>query len=341
MASVASDSDAKAPARQPSRRLTSSEFNESHAFVTCRTAAQDAFSMENSRGGLTSAGHLNVAAIKPGIFLPNGSIYSIYSDLSACIDLSAARVGGLGMPELKQEEQMSESPLLAPQLIRGARMIYLVWTPEDASAVAALVPKELRPEARRSVFMNQYIVDSAEHTSNSGLPGSFGSYSLTYLGVDLEGLDAQPNTPGRWWTHYFNSSANMIAYAKKHGVPASAGQTTLQMNGDRLVATTLQGGAPIIRTSCTTKVGVGQPASGQLRYITRVDDQLISGRYAFVMKAADQFRVDEIQFLDRLNPIYALRPKSPLEVTFGFYSPDITFCYPGGEGPLNTPPHGI
>jgi hypothetical protein len=30
-----------------------------------------------------------------------------------------------------------------------------------------------------------------------------------------------------------------------------------------------------------------------------------------------------------------------LEVTFGFYSPDITFCYPGGEGPLNTPPHGI
>jgi hypothetical protein len=38
---------------------------------------------------------------------------------------------------------------------------------------------------------------------------------------------------------------------------------------------------------------------------------------------------------------YDLRPKSPLEVTFGFYSPDITFCYPGGEGPLNTPPHGV
>ena len=68
---------------------------------------------------------------------------------------------------------MNESPLLAPQLITGARMLYLVWIPEDPSGVAALVPKELRPEARRSVFMNQYIVDSAEQTSNAGLPGAF------------------------------------------------------------------------------------------------------------------------------------------------------------------------
>jgi hypothetical protein len=63
---------------------------------------------------------------------------------------------------------MNDSPLLAPQLITGARMLYLVWIPEDPSAVTALVPKELRPEARRSVFMNQYVVDSAEQTSNAG-----------------------------------------------------------------------------------------------------------------------------------------------------------------------------
>jgi hypothetical protein len=31
---------------------------------------------------------------------------------------------------------MNESPLLAPQLITGARMLYLVWIPEDLSAVA-------------------------------------------------------------------------------------------------------------------------------------------------------------------------------------------------------------
>ena len=236
---------------------------------------------------------------------------------------------------------MNESPLFAPQLICSARMLYLVWIPDDPLAVEALVPKELRPEERRSVFMNQYVVDSAEQTSNAGLPGAFGAYSLTYLGADLEGLDAQPGTPGRWWTNYFNSSAKMIAYAKKRGVPAGAGETTLHMSADKLVATTMLEGTPIIRTSCTVKVGVGQNASGQLRYITRVSGQLLSGRYPFVMKTADQFRVDDLEFLDRSHPIYDLRPKSPLEVTFGFYSPDVSFCYPGGEGPLNSLPHGV
>lgn len=236
---------------------------------------------------------------------------------------------------------MKGSPLLAPQLITGARMLYLVWIPEDPSAVAARVPKELRPEARRSVFMNQYVVDNAEQTSSAGLPGAFGAYSLTYLGADLEGLDAQPGTPGRWWTYYFNSSTNMIDYAKKRGVPAGAGETALDFSGDQLIATTILGGAPVIRTTCTVKVGAGQRASGQLRYVTRVSGQLVSGRYPFVMKTADQFHVDKLEFLDRSHPTYDLRPKSPLEVTFGFYSPDITFCYPGGEGPLNTRPHGV
>jgi len=236
---------------------------------------------------------------------------------------------------------MNESLLRAPQLITGARMLYLVWIPEDPSAVAALVPKELSLEARGSVFMNQYMVDTTEQTSSAGLPGAFGPYSLTYLGADLGGPDAQPGTPGRWWTHYFNSSSNMIAYAQQRGVPAGAGETTLHWSGDQLVATTILAGAPVIRTTCTVKVGTGQRASGQLRYITRVSGQLVSGRYPFVMKTADQFHVDKLEFLDRSHPTYDLRPKTPPEVTFGFYSPDITFCDPGGEGPLNTPPHGV
>jgi len=39
---------------------------------------------------------------------------------------------------------MNESPLRAPQLITGARMLYLVWIPEDPSAVAALVKRSVR-----------------------------------------------------------------------------------------------------------------------------------------------------------------------------------------------------
>jgi hypothetical protein len=173
-------------------------------------------------------------------------------------------------------------------------MLYLVWIPEDPSAVAALVPKELRPEARRSVFMNQYVVDNAEQTSSAGLPGAFGAYSLTYLGADLEGLDAQPGTPGRWWTHYFNSSTNMIDYAKQRGVPAGAGETALEFSGDRLIATTILGGAPVIRTTCTVKVGAGQRASGQLRYVTRVSGPPIRAPSVFRSPASHDRRASAI-----------------------------------------------
>ena len=64
--------------------------------------------------------------------------------------------------------------------------------------------------------MNQYVVDSSDQTSGFG-------------GPDLGGLDVPDDsgTPGRWWTHYFNSSADMRAYASERGVPASAGRTTL------------------------------------------------------------------------------------------------------------------
>jgi hypothetical protein len=133
----------------------------------------------------------------------------------------------------------------------------------------------------------------------------------------------------------------MIDYAKTRGAPASVGETALDLSGDQLIATTILGGAPVIRTTCTVNVGAGQRASVQLRYVTRISRQLVSGRYPFVMKTADQFHVGKLEFLDGSHPTYDLRPKSPLEVSFGLYSPDITFCYPGGEGPLNTPPHGI
>ena len=76
--------------------------------------------------------------------------------------------------------------------------------------------------------------------------------------------------------------------------------------------------------------------NGQLRYITSVGGGLVSGRYPFVMDAAETFAVESVEFLDVTHPVHALRPADPLTVTFGFYSPSISFCYPGGEGPLGS-----
>jgi hypothetical protein len=223
-----------------------------------------------------------------------------------------------------------------PQLIVDARMLYVVWLPADPSAASALVPEELSAAEGSPVFMNQYVVDDAGQTSNADEADGFGAYSLTYLGVDLAGLDTEAGTPARWWTHYFDSSQAMIRYAAEHGVPASSGETTLELERETLVATSFVDGRPVIRTIAEVELGTPQHATGQLRYVTRVGDELVSGRYPFVMESAERFEVTAIEFLDVEHPVSVLRPAEPLQVTFGFYSPAISFCYPGGEGPLGS-----
>jgi hypothetical protein len=223
-----------------------------------------------------------------------------------------------------------------PQLIVDARMLYVVWLPADPGAASALVPEELSAAEGSPVFMNQYVVDDAGQTSNADEADGFGAYSLTYLGVDLAGLDTEAGTPARWWTHYFDSSQAMIRYAAGHGVPASSGETTLELERETLVATSFVDGRPVIRTIAQVELGTPQHATGQLRYVTRVGGELVSGRYPFVMESAERFEVTAIEFLDVEHPVSVLRPAEPLQVTFGFYSPAISFCYPGGEGPLGS-----
>jgi hypothetical protein len=67
-----------------------------------------------------------------------------------------------------------------------------------------------------------------------------------------------------------------------------------------------------------------------------VRGELVSGRYPYVADLAERFAVESLEFLDERSSTYGLRPTEPLEVTFGFYSPAISFCYPGGEGPLGS-----
>lgn len=227
--------------------------------------------------------------------------------------------------------------LRAPQLITNARMLYLVWYPEDPDAAAALLPEGLRAAERSPVYLNQYVVDDRHQTSSGSDPEGFGAYSLTYLGVDLAGLDTEAGVPARFWTHYWNSSETMIEYARAQGIPASEGVTRLDLQGDELVATSFVDGAPVIRTEARVQVGTPVSATGQLRYVTKLGGELRSGRYPFVADLAETFQVHAVTFLDPHSRVYALRPALPLESTFGFYSESISFCYPGGEGPLGSP----
>ena len=220
--------------------------------------------------------------------------------------------------------------LEAPQMVINSRMLYFTWIPEDPAAVAALLPDGLTAADDGQVFMNQYVVDDAERQT-SGFP----TYSLTYLGADLTGQDTPDgNVPGRWWTHYFNSSEEVRAYASARGVPASPGTTTLEIDGDRLVATTAADGVDVIRSTVRVGDTNGAFARGQLRYITEVDGELVSGLYPFISEPVDPWEVLSLEFLAPDHPVSALRPADPLNVTWGFYSPRSGFCYPGGVEPV-------
>lgn len=223
---------------------------------------------------------------------------------------------------------MADNTLAAPQLVLHSRMLYTSWIPADPGACARLLPRALKPAPNRAVYMNQYVVDSAQQTTG------FGAYSLTYLGLDVAEHQAPDGvTPGRFFTHYLNSSKVMRAYVRERGVPAVPGSTTLELDGGTLVATTYADGAPIIRTRASVGSSSDTVVAGHLRYITRVKDRLVSGLYPYIGELASPFNVISIEFLDPGHPVYALRPKSPLEVVPGscFYSPRDSFVYPGGE----------
>ncbi len=226
---------------------------------------------------------------------------------------------------------MSEQTLAAPQLVLNSRMIYSSWIPADPEAAAALLPKKLQPAENRAIYMNQYVVDSEEQTSG------FGAYSLTYLGLDIAGLMAPDGvTPGRFFTHYLNSSEVMRRYAAERGVPAVPGRTTLELNGDRLVATTFSDDKPIIRTTARVGSQIASIARGHLTYVTEVKNKLVAGNYAYIGELVDPFEVQSIEFLDPSHPVWAIRPKDPLEIVPGWcwYAPKDSFVYPGGEREL-------
>lgn len=220
------------------------------------------------------------------------------------------------------------STLVAPQLVINSRMLYSSWIPADPAAAAALLPPGLKPAANRAIYMNQYVVDSADQTSG------FGAYSLTYLGLDLAGHMAPDGaTPGRFFTHYFNSSQLIRGYASERGVPATEGATTLELKGQELVATTHAGGKPVIRAVARVGNTISTVARGQLMYVTKVGNQLMAGNYPYVGEIAAPFELLSLEFLAPDHPVYALRPASPLQRVEGWcwYSPRDSFAYPGGE----------
>jgi hypothetical protein len=223
---------------------------------------------------------------------------------------------------------MSQSKLAAPQLVIDSRMVYSSWIPADPEAAAKLLPSGLRPAENRAIYMNQYVVDKEEQTSG------FGAYSLTYMGLDLGGLTAPDGvTPARFFTNYFNSSEVMREYVLERGVPATAGTTTVEVQGHDLEAVTSVDGVPIIRTRARVGKKIGVVARGHLTYVTKVGGKIMAGNYAYIGDLVDPYELLSVEFLTKDHPAWALRPAQPFQPVTGssWFAPRDSFVYPGGE----------
>ena len=159
-------------------------------------------------------------------------------------------------------------PLHAPQMVLNSRMLYFTWVPADPDAVAKLMPPGLDSGRRTAQCLHEPV---RRRLRAIRPPASRRTRSPTSA-PDLAGHDTPDGAvSGRWWTHYFNSSAEMRAYASERGVPASPGTTTLEHDGDRLVGHDRRRRHPVIRTTVHVGPPSAEVARGQLRYLTDVD----------------------------------------------------------------------
>jgi hypothetical protein len=217
--------------------------------------------------------------------------------------------------------------LAAPQMVINSRMLYTSWMPADPEAAAALLP-EGGPKPAGPVYMNQYVVDTAEQTSG------FGAYSLTYLGLDIAGMmDPEDVLPARYMLFYFNSSERMREYTiREYGLPAVPAETRMTSGSGTVIATTMVGDSPIIRAEARIGEEIAMVGRGQLTYVRQKDGRFMAGNFPYIADLMADFRCVAIEFADPSHPVYALRPAEPLNIVESgcFYSPSDSFVYPGG-----------
>jgi hypothetical protein len=205
-------------------------------------------------------------------------------------------------------------------------MLHFGWVPADPEAVAATVPAGLRPLANRQVFMHQYVVDDESQTSG------LGSYSTTCLGTELDEVES-PERPdrSRWYTHHLSSSPVVRTSAAARGAPADAGRTSIEVDGQTLVAVTEADGVALIRTTARIGRTGTRLVRGHMRYLGTVDGRRTTASCPYVFEPVTPFEIESLEFLAPEHPVFALRPANPLEMLWGFYSPRSSFAFPGNE----------
>ena len=158
----------------------------------------------------------------------------------------------------------SKNGLPGPQLVTGAWMFIAAYK-ADPKVLKELLPPGLEPHPNGQVVINMYTVPDSTQTSG------FGSYTLTYLTVELKDQDSyvmgsDTTYPGRYFVHYFNSSPLMRNFTKKIGIPVQEGMTVTEVKDGKLTATLTVDGKPFIVATADVGSELGPTGGGHLNY---------------------------------------------------------------------------
>lgn len=226
-------------------------------------------------------------------------------------------------PSIEADETPTVVP---PHLLAEVHGLYAAWRPEDPDAAYSALPDGLDRSADPVVSMFQGSQVDA-HTSWGG------TVSIAHAEIEVAGRDALDGASrGRWWALYVNGDPWYLAGAEALGVPgAEAGRTDMVIDGDRLIATTYRGDAPIVQV--TARVGSASmgPAGGQLRYL--IPGEGFPSILVPFACPAYPFELLDVEFLDHSDPSWALRPRRPIEVAWSVYSPRFSYAF-GAPTPL-------
>ena len=172
----------------------------------------------------------------------------------------------------KAYAEMDGANLPGPQLVQDAWMFITAFK-ADPEVLKAMLPEGLEPNPQGHVVMNMYTVPKADQTSG------FGSYTLTYLTVELADQDSYVMNsdikyPGRYFIYYFNSSPVMRAFTEKSGIPVNENtnvMTTTDVKDGKLTATLTMDGKPIIVSTADVGDELSPLQGGHLNYFGLID----------------------------------------------------------------------
>lgn len=179
----------------------------------------------------------------------------------------------MGTETLVRENTVDEAEdlhwLVPPQIVTNSWMLMMRYRPADPDELRKILPKELSPHQDGNVYIALYTVPDGNRTNG------FGSYTLTYMGIEVDGHDGYVQNsphgfPGRFFSHYFCNSDRVRRFVQdQFGLRTEHGVTEVEKIGDKVHAKLIVDGTELITASANVDQSKLVSAGGHFHYFSQ------------------------------------------------------------------------